>query len=218
MSSASRPRSPATLARLVPDAPRSARRGSSGRASAPVIASAATDAPSQRRDRRRTVLEQLAVGEDLVARRRRGPACATRHRRAGRRRAPCAPGSRGPRDRRDAVVRPRGQVDDRAVGADQRRVKLRRGPRADRLGHRPPRRRAARRSAQMRSSARTTTRGRLTRQLDRRPRGAEHVARRDDAAGRPPSTIGMWRKPPTAILWIATATCRRRGARPGRAS
>ena len=133
-----------------------------------------------RREHRGTVLEQLAVGEH---RWRPGG-----ERRLRSSRSSCWPTRQHPRarlarprDRRDAVVGPRGQVDDREVGADERRDRAR-GAVFARAGS-PPAASTARRGGRARSG-RGRGRRRAAGSSPRRPVGrevAEHVAGRHDA-------------------------------------
>ena len=115
-------------------------------------------AASQRGDRRRAVLEQLAVREDASAPASRARLRSAR-RRAARRRGPARPASRRAADRDDAVVGPGGQVDDHGVGRG-------RAPGSRPRASGPARRRRRRRGPastsrvdQIRSSARTSDAG-----------------------------------------------------------
>jgi len=110
-------------------------------------------------------------------------------------------GSLGALESLDAVVGAGGQVDDDPVDIGQRGLETRRRPDGDRdpiagvdqVGQ-------ARRPDQVIRE-------------DRDPRRQSSVSARwwktsravTTPVGRPSSTIGMWRKPPTAILWIAIA-------------
>ena len=118
-----------------------------------------------------------------------------------------AAGVGGLPDGDDPVVRPSRQVDDHSVGRRQRLVE--RGERSNRrtigargldLGDeagRPDEVVGEDEDAHARSARRQPSvlaRWRKTSRAETSP------------VGRPFSTIGMWRKPPTAILLIATAT------------
>jgi len=148
----------------------------------------------------RAVLEQEAIWLDAIraGRERSAPGFGVIVLADGEDRAA---GRMGEGDSLDTVVGAGGQVDDDPVDVGQRALET--GRRADR--HRD----GVTRADQVRKA-------RGPDQVvgeDRDPGGQSSVSARwwktsravTTPVGRPSSTIGMWRKPPTAILWIAMA-------------
>src|SRR2546422_3827278 len=157
-----------------------------------------------RGDRPRPVLEQLAIGEDAIGPTRQRllallDVVVLAHREHAR------AGGPGTLDRRERVVRARRQVDDHRIGRGERDVQF-----GSRL--RPRHRRAG---AFERSRQAVLPDEVLGKHDDPRRRHGQPMieamwaktsfAETTPVGSPPPSTIGMCRKPPTAILLIATA-------------